>query len=229
MNYRTSSAMSKGGNFSSWVEQQRNSELVGDGEQGDSPSILGQLSAIQDNFTNQLSELSGSLPDAPLSASFRTRVRHSIYLIGISLVFGVLAIVVGLPTLVLRPAKFVICMTLCTLSGAGSVIILQKPSVFLYSLLNGGFKNAIPVVLLFASMLFTVYATVFIHKYIIVIFAGCIQMLCMAFYLASFIPGGSRGLVVLLKMGYAVLRTALSPCIFVAKKGVESLARTLMS
>lgn len=221
--------MSKGSNFSSWVEQQRNAESAADEEDGNSPSIFGQLSAIQDSFTNQLSELSGSLPDAPLSASFRLRVTHSIYLIGVSLVFGVLGIVVGLPTLVLRPAKFVICMTLCTLSAAGSVVVLQKPSVFLYNLLNGGVRNAIPVALLFLSLLFTVYATIFIHKYIIVIFAGGIQMLCMVFYLASFIPGGSRGLMVLLKMGYAVIRTAITPCVFVAKKSVASLTRTLMS
>lgn len=226
MNYRTS--MSKG-NFSNWVDQQRNAELAGDVEEGGSPSIFGQLSAIQDSFTNQLSELSGSLPDAPLNAAFRTRVTHAIYLLGISVVFGALAILIGLPTLILRPAKFVICMTLCTLSAAGSVIVLQKPAVFISNLLQGGARNALPVVLLLISLLFTMYVTVFIHKYLIVIFAGGIQMLCMAFYLASFIPGGSRGLMVLMQMGYAVLRTTMTPCIFVVKKGVATFIRTVMS
>lgn len=188
MNYRMSKS-----NFSNWVDQQKSAELVGDEEEGgESSSIFGQLNSIQNNFTNQLSELSGSLPDAPLNEAFRTRVKHSIYLLGISVLFGILAVFIGLPTLVLRPAKFVICMTLCTLSAAGSVIILQKPALFLSNLLKGGAANAFPVGLLLVSLLFTIYATVFIHTYIIVLIAGSIQMFCMAFYLASFIPGGSR-------------------------------------
>jgi Got1/Sft2-like family len=223
--------MSKANNFSSWVDQQRNAELVVDEEEGGSPSssFMGQLSAIQDSFTNQLSELSGSLADAPLSAAFRARVTHAIYLLGISVIFGLLAIFIGLPTLILRPAKFVICITLCTLSAAGSVIILQKPAVFFGGLVKNGIMNALPVILLFTSMIFTIYCTVFIHKYLVILFAGGVQLLCMAFYLASFIPGGSRGLIVLLKMGYAVLSTAMKPCVFVIKKSMASLLRTVMS
>lgn len=223
--------MSKGNHFSSWVDQQRNAELVVDEEEGgsSSSSFLGQLSAIQDSFTNQMSELSGSLADAPLSAAFRARVTHSIYLLGISVIFGLLAIFIGLPTLILRPAKFVICITLCTLSAAGSVIILQKPAVFFSGLLKNGVMNALPVILLFTSMIFTIYCTVFIHRYLVILFAGGVQLLCMAFYLASFIPGGSRGLIVLLKMGYAVLSTAMKPCVFVVKKSIASLLRTVMS
>jgi Got1/Sft2-like family len=220
--------MSKGNNFSTWVDQQRNAELVVDEEEGGSPSssLLGQLSSIQDSFTNQMSELSGSLPDAP---AFRARVTHSIYLLGISVVFGLLAIFIGLPTLILRPAKFVICITLCTLSAAGSVIVLQKPADFFSGLVKNGIMNALPVIMLFTSMIFTIYCTVFIHKYLVILFAGGVQLLCMAFYLASFIPGGSRGLIVLLKMGYAVLSTAMKPCVFVVKKSIASLLRTVMS
>lgn len=224
-----STIMSKNNNFSNWVDQQRNNELVGNEEENESTSIFGQLSSIQDSFTNQLSELSGSLPDAPLSAAFRHRVSFSIYSLGISIIFGLLAVFIGLPTLVLRPAKFVICMTLCTLSAASSVIILQKPIVFFNNLITGGINNALPVILLFFSLLFTIYATIFIHKYIIVLFAGCIQLLCMAFYLASFIPGGSKGLIVLLKMGYAVIYTTSKPCVFLVKKSFDSFIRTVMS
>ena len=220
--------MSKG-NFSKWVDQQRDVELAGDVVEGESFSLLGQLGAIQDSFTNQLSDLTGALPDAPLNAAFRMRVTHSIYLLGISVAFGILAIFIGLPTLILRPAKFVICMSLSTLSAAGSVIILQMPSVFLNNLLKGGIVNALPVMLLMSSLFFTIYATVAIHQYVIVIFAGAVQLFCMAYYLASFIPGGSKGLLLLLRMGYAVLSTALKPCLFVVKKSATSLLRTVMS
>lgn len=221
--------MSKGNNFSLWVSQQRNAELVGDVEEGGTMSLLGPLSAMQDSLTNQMSELTGSLPDTPLSPAFRNRIKYSIYLLGTSIIFALLAVFIGLPTLVLRPAKFVICMTLCTLSAAGSVIVLQAPSVFCSNLLKGGLLNALPVILLLISMIFTIYATIFVHKYIIVIFAGAGQLLCLAFYLASFIPGGSKGLIVLLRMGYVVLSTAMMPCIYTAKKSALTLLRTVMS
>ena len=226
MNYR--SAMSKG-NFSKWVDQQRDVELAGGVEEVESLSLLGQLGAIQDSFAGQMFELAETLPDAPLNAAFRMRVTHAIYLLGVSVAFGILAIFIGLPTLIMRPAKFVVCMSLSTLSAAASVIILQKPSVFFSSLLKGGIVNAMPVVMMMSSLFFTIYATIVIHQYIVVIFAGAIQLLCMAFYLASFIPGGSRGLLVLLRMGYAVLSTAMKPCLFVVKKSAGSLLRTLMS
>jgi hypothetical protein len=51
----------------------------------------------------------------------------------------------------------------------------------------------------------------------------------MLYYLSSFVPGGTKGVEVLLKMGLAVLRTALAPCCFVAKKSVQGLLKTLTS
>ena len=226
MNYR--SPMSKGSEFSSWLSQQKSAEIVGDVEEGGTMSLLGPLtfSTMQDSLMNQVSVVTGSLPDP---AAFRNRFKYVIYLLGISIIFALLAVFIGIPTLVLRPAKFVICMTLCTLSAAGSVIVLQAPSVFCSNLLKGGLLNALPVILLLFSMIFTIYATIFVHKYIIVIFAGAGQLLCLAFYLASFIPGGSKGLIVLLRMGYVILSTAMMPCIYAAKKSALTLLRTVMS
>jgi hypothetical protein len=218
--------MSKGSDFSAWVSQQKNAELVGDVEEGGTMSLLGPLNAMQENLMNQMSVVTGSLPDP---TAFRKRVKYVIYLLGTSIIFALLAVFIGLPTLVLRPAKFVICMTLCTLSAAGSVIVLQAPSVFCSNLLKGGLLNALPVILLLFSMIFTIYATIFVHKYIIVIFAGAGQLLCLAFYLASFIPGGSTGLIVLLRMGYVILSTAMMPCIYATKKSALALLRTVMS
>lgn len=232
--------MSGSKGFSKWVEEH---QKLNDGEDGEHEGessfvdfsssasfVFGQISSIQENFAGQLQELSGSLPEAgPLSAAFRARVTYSIYLLGGAVVFGVLAVFVGLPTLVLRPAKFVICMALSTICAAGSVIVLQKPSTFLSNLIKGGPTQAAPVVVLFSSLLFTTYVTVFIHRYLAVIFAGGIQILCMLYYLASFVPGGSKGLMVLLKMAYAVLKTALTPCLFVAKKAIGTCFRNLTS
>ena len=186
------------GDFANWVDQRERGE---NGEEETSsffPTLaslnpMASIGAIQENFANQLQELSGSLPEAgPLSAAFRQRASHAIYLLFAAAGFGVLAVFIGLPTLILRPAKFVICMTLSTLCLAGSVIVLQKPSVFIANLVKGGPSQAAPVVVLLVSLLCTTYVTVFIHKYLAVLFAGALQLLCMVYYLASFVPGGTQ-------------------------------------
>jgi len=230
-------AMSKGSSFSSWMEEKQAADLEASGEGGggggdpqSSFSLLGQLSSIQDSFSNQLQELSGSIPEAgPLSAAFRQRVTHAIYLLLASFGFAGLAILIGLPTLIVRPAKFVVCMSLSTLFAALSVIVLQKPAVFLSSLLTGGAEKIFPVALLFASLLFTLYVTIFVHKYMLVLACGIAQVFCILFYLSTFIPGGQKGLLVLLRAGYSVLHTALTPVRMCLRASLASFFRTIWS
>lgn len=187
-------------------------------------SIFSQIAGLQDSLSSQLLHLSGSLPDAgPLSAEFRQRAIYAMYLLIASIAFGILAIVIGLPTLILRPSKFVICMTLSSLLGASSVVVMQKPSVFFSNLMNSGAASAGPVVALGISMLFTLYVAVFIHSYVSVIFAGAVQILCLLYYLSSFVPGGSRGLTVLLQTTWLLVRTTMTPVIYVAKKSCIAL------
>lgn len=228
-------SMSKGNqSLSQWMEQRALMEEGASGEGGlenvNSFSwMLPQISVIQESLNssvNQLQELSGQLPD---TAAFRQRVTHAVYLLCGSIFFGALAILVGLPTIVLKPSKFVICSTLSTLLGAGSVIVLQKPSVFISGLMSGGISKAFPAILLLISLLLTLYVTIFIHKYILIIAMGGFQVFCTLFYLASFIPGGTRGLQVLLYTGYHVINTALTPCCFVVKRTVTSITRQIMS
>ena len=191
-------------------------------------SMLSQFSSVQDSFSSQLQELSGSIPEAgPLSAAFRQRMAYAVYLLCGSLVFGVLAIIIGLPTLILRPSKFVVCMTLSTLLGASSVIVLQKPSIFFASLWSGGLSKSLPVLLLGASMLFTLYVTIFIHRYLLVITCGCAQVLCMLFYLSSFVPGGYKGLSIMLRALYTVISTALVPCTYALKSSIRVCFRNV--
>lgn len=227
-------------NFSDFGKEQQDKYLEqlegqGDEEQSFFPllTIAGTWSSIQDSVSgvsNQLQELSGSIPEAgPLSAAFRTRVKQSIYLLIASITFAILAVFIGLPTLIFRPAKFVICMTLSTLLGASSVIVLQKPSVFLSNLLKGGPSNSLPIVCLLSSLIATVYVTIVIHKYIYVLIMGSIQILCMLYYLSSFVPGGTRGLQIIIKTAYVIVSTAITPCIFVCKKTASACIRRLMS
>jgi hypothetical protein len=177
-----------------------------------------------------MSELSGTLPEAgPLSAAFRKRVTYAVYLLLASVFFGIMALIVGLPMILLRPSKFVICITLSTGFAAASVIVLQTPKVFMGNLMNKGLTKSLPVIYLLISVVFTLFVSIFYGSYIFVIGAGCIQVTSMLYYLSSFIPGGWTGLKVLLRSGFLLVKTAMAPCIFVCKKSVKTCVTHLMS
>ena len=220
-----SNSSSISSSFSNWIEQQRDQledgiEAAGNSSLGAGAfSIFSQFGAIQENVTNQLQELSGSLPEAgPLSASFRQRLTHAIYLLIASGVFFALTIIVGLPSILIRPTKFVVCLSIATILAAGSVILIQKPSTFLSNLISGNSANSAPVVSLGISLLFTLYVSIFVHRYVYVLAAGGLQVASLLYYLATFIPGGTKGLSILLKAAYLVVSTAMKPCIFITKK-----------
>jgi len=191
-------------------------------------SLLGQFQLIQDGLSSQLQELSGSLPEAgPLSAAFRKRLKYAVYLLLGSFAFLILAILIGVPTIVLRPQKFVLCLTVSTLLAASSVIILQKPSIFVKNMFTGGFKASAPILLLLFASLSTIYVTIFLKKYVLIILCGGAQLASILWYLASFIPGGTRGLQLITKAAYVMLKTLLKPCLFATKKIFISLTSSL--
>jgi len=217
---------SKSTSFSTWLNDQKSEKSDSNGtsnNSGNEISLWMQLGTIQESFVTQLQDISGSLPEAgPLSASFRARLLHAVYLLGAAVGFAVLAVFVGLPSLLLRPSKFVLCLTLSTLLASASVIVIQTPSKFLYSLLSGGIIQAFPVLLLGISVLLTFYITIFVHRYIYVLIAGGFQIFCLVIYLSSFIPGGMKGLEIIFRMGYSLLLTAAKPCLFVVRKTIAS-------
>jgi len=215
--------------FKDWVEEQRRLEEGGgdDVEAQSSPFlVIGQsMSSIGDSFSSQLQELQGMLPSeaGPLSAAFRQRMIYSVYLLIASAGFGTCALLIGLPTLLLRPAKFVVLMTLSTLSAAASVVVMQKPSVFFSNLFKSGLDKAVPVILVFASMLFTLYVAIVVHKYVVVLGAAALQILSMLYYLSSFVPGGSSGLALLLRTAYQVIYTLLLPVRMCCKQALRKI------
>jgi hypothetical protein len=221
-------AMNGQGSFSQWMQKQNEPTVD---EETESVPFLTQIKNINDSIGSQLLELSGNLPDAPLSADFRQRVQYAIYCLLGSIFFAFMAIIVGLPTLILKPTKFVMCITLSTMLAFASVIILQKPSVFIKSLIEAGPMKALPIIALFVSFIFTLYAAIFVHsyRYIVVSFAAAVELTAIMFYIASFIPGGTRGLQVLLQMAYVLISTAMQPCIFIVKRTVTSFMASLFS
>ena len=194
--------------FSKWLKDREG------GDEVETVSFLGQIGAIQFSVSNQMQELSGALPDANslTGAQFRERVSKAVYLLVASVGCALLAVFVGLPTIVLRPAKFVVFMSLTTLFAIGSVVVLQTPAAFMKDITNGGIEKSLPFGALVGSQLLTVYVAIFVHKYFYTIMVGALQVLSILYYLASFIPGGTKGLEILLKSGYAMVDTACLPC-----------------
>lgn len=219
----SSSSSSSGSSFADWLNRQKalQSAEANPLEESSYLSIFSKFSAIQDTVTIQFQDLSGSLPEAGvLSSAYRQRITHAIYLVIASAVFVLLAVVVGIPTILLRPSKFVICMTLATLLAASSVVVMQKPSVFISSIVTGGLEKSAPVAALFLSIFFTLYVTIFVHRYLSILFAGGIQLLSLVYYLASFIPGGTKGVLLLLRTTYTIVATAMKPVIYIVKSTV---------
>ena len=223
------------GSFATWMENQQQKEESANNELDNSQtsifsSTYFQLSSIQDNLVSQFQNVTGNLPEAgPLSAAYRSRVLYSIYLVLAAAGFAVLAVVVGIPTIVIKPSKFVMCLTLSTLLAASSVIVLQKPSVFLQNILSQGIVNALPLLFLFASIVLTLYTTIFIHRYVYVLAAGGMQTLALFYYAASFVPGGTTGLQLLLRAAWLVVGTLASPFIFIVRKTVVALFKQVFS
>jgi Got1/Sft2-like family len=219
---------SSSSSFSSWMNQQNNLEAgsTAPEEEGETTSLLSQLKGFNDGLATQLMDLSGSISDA---AGFKQRLAYSIYCLLGSIFFAILAIFIGLPTLILKPSKFVLCITISTILAISSIVILQKPSVFIRSIFEAGIIRALPILCLFLSFIFTIYTAVFVHRfrYFAVIFAAGIQATCIMWYISSFIPGGQAGLLVLLRMSYMLVYTAMQPCLFVVKRSVNSFIAQL--
>jgi hypothetical protein len=224
--------MSSKSNFSNWMEEKQrltDEDAVG-GEEGEQVSYFGKLFNIQEELASQMEGLSGSLPDAgPMSAAFRSRMKQSVYLLLAATFFAVMAVLVGIPTLVLKPSKFVTCVSISTLCIIAAIAIMQKPSVFLNNIFKNGLVNALPMVCLVTSLIGTIYIVVFHRSYPLTIVALGVQLLSMLWFLASFVPGGNKGLQVILRMGYLLIKTALTPMIFVCRKATQTFINRLMS
>jgi hypothetical protein len=190
----------------------------------ESASLWSQVTSLQDSMITQLQGFSESLPEVgPLSESFRKRLVNAVYLLLGACFFGVLTVVIGIPTIVIRPSKFVICITLTTLLAASSVIVIQKPSVFFSKMLSGGVMNALPFICLIVTELVTLYVTIFIHKYVAILAAAAIQVLALLYYLSSFIPGGTAGLSLILRVSFTIVSTLAKPLIMMATQCIRTI------
>ncbi|CAM9958640.1 unnamed protein product [Pylaiella littoralis] len=146
-----------------------------------------------------------------MGMSYQQRFKGFVVALLLSVFFFVLAFVVGLPTIVLKPSKFALTFTLGSLFFMGSFAMLKGPTVHLKSMLA---RDRLPFSLAYvASMGSTLYACLVLQSFVIVVVCSGIQLLALAWYFLSFVPGGSQGMKYFVSAIHKTARYTLLPCI----------------
>ncbi|KAK3250682.1 hypothetical protein CYMTET_39949 [Cymbomonas tetramitiformis] len=118
--------------------------------------------------------------------------------------FMVLAIFVGLPVVILAPAKFAICFTMSSLCNMGAVTAIRGPQQQLNHLVA---PERLPFSACYlTSMLGTLWAAMIYHSYMLSIIFSAVQVCALAYYMATFFPGGTSGLKMISQILFRTLK-----------------------
>ncbi|CAM9594678.1 unnamed protein product [Scytosiphon promiscuus] len=160
-------------------------------------------------------------PDADtviMGMSYQQRFKGFVVMLLLSIVFFVLAFVIGLPTILLRPHKFALTFTLGSLFFMGSFAMLKGPTLHLKSMLT---LDRLPFSLAYVgSMGGTLYACLILQSYMMVVFFSVVQLLALTWYFLSFVPGGKQGMRYFVSAISKTARYTLLPCIQGCRKTV---------
>eukprot|EP00591_Stephanopyxis_turris_P009933 CAMPEP_0195519840 /NCGR_PEP_ID=MMETSP0794_2-20130614/15604_1 /TAXON_ID=515487 /ORGANISM="Stephanopyxis turris, Strain CCMP 815" /LENGTH=227 /DNA_ID=CAMNT_0040649071 /DNA_START=146 /DNA_END=829 /DNA_ORIENTATION=+ len=167
----------------------------------------------QFSFANMKAGMEAQMPQKILGMNYQQRFKMFCALLFLSALFFALAFSVGLPMIAMRPQKFALSFTFGSLTFMGSFGLLVGPSAHFSSMLTA---ERLPfTTVYFGSMLATLYFTFSVggaSGYLLVIGASGCQMVCLLWYLISFLPGGSAGLHMLLKGMKQILKPVMLGC-----------------
>mmetsp|Transcript_17080 Transcript_17080/g.20570 ORF Transcript_17080/g.20570 Transcript_17080/m.20570 type:complete len:348 (-) Transcript_17080:886-1929(-) len=137
--------------------------------------------------------------------------KRLMYFIGLSLAgafFMILAFVVGLPVIVIFPAKFAICFTLGSILNMCAMAALKGPLQQMQHLMQW---ERLPFSATYiASMIGTLWASMVIHSYILSIAFCAIQVMALGYYLATYFPGGQAGLKAIVQITVTTMKPFLN-------------------
>ncbi|KAJ8598255.1 hypothetical protein CTAYLR_005487 [Chrysophaeum taylorii] len=119
------------------------------------------------------------------------RFRYFVACLLVAAFLFAMAFFVGLPVLPLRPQKFAICFTLGSAAWMSSFAVLRgwKSQLRMLCARNRVLFTAA----YFATMFATLYAAVALRSFILTVLCSASQFATLLYYLATFIPGGYRG------------------------------------
>ena len=155
-------------------------------------------------------------PEQPvLGMSYTQRFRAFMTLVMLAVLFFAIAFTVGLPIIVVRPAKFAISFTSGSLFFMLAFMVLKGPMTHIKSMFTP--EKAPFAALYLSSMLGTLWASLVARSYFLVMIASGAQICALLYYLVAGIPGGSQGVSIFLKGLGRMARAALYPCWLGAK------------
>ena len=172
----------------------------------------------------------GSAPAAPSSSSTvlncgwatisrSDRFKGFLGLLVLSAFFFILSTMM-LSVVLLAPSKFAVSFTLGSACFMGSFALLQGPWSWFKSVCS---KERLPFTLsYFGSMGITLYACLSLRSYVLTLAFSSLQLLALAWYGSSYVPGGRTGMYFVTKM----LGRMLKGCVETAGKCLASRMMT---
>lgn len=109
-----------------------------------------------------------------------------------------------------QPTKFSLCFTVGSLMFMGAFALLRGPMAYMRHLMS---KDRLVFTSTYlGSMALTLYAALSVQSTLLVMFASAVQVLALAWYGISYIPGGSRGMKLFSQFALRSMRTLCWPC-----------------
>mmetsp|Transcript_974 Transcript_974/g.1715 ORF Transcript_974/g.1715 Transcript_974/m.1715 type:complete len:361 (-) Transcript_974:312-1394(-) len=157
-----------------------------------------------------------------LQSFSRQRLMYFFILLFMGIFLMLLAFIIGLPVILLAPAKFAFCFTAGSLCNMGAIGALRGPQAQLQQMASW---ERLPLSASYVcSMLGTLWAAMIYHSYILTVVFSAWQVIALVYYIATHFPMGVTGMRVVAQ----IIWTALTPFIMIVKQCFTATMRTLI-
>lgn len=113
-----------------------------------------------------------------------------------------------MPVVVLAPQKFAVSLTLGVALEVAAVTVLRGAQTQLKHLLS---SERLPSTAAYgSSAVLTLYAAMVLHSYLLSLLFSAVQVVALAYYMLSYVPGGAAGFRLFAGMAWRTAVGALS-------------------
>jgi hypothetical protein len=200
--------------FGDWYDKQKQLQQQNEAEDGDVESqsfLSGSMEGL--SLSSMRSSLEAQLPQQIMGMNYQQRFQIFCICLLLSAIFFALGFFVGIPLLTIRPQKFALSFTCGSITFMASFAILKGPKDHLLSMLAP--DRAKFTAVYFGSMFLTLYFTFTAggyKGYVLVLFASALQLMCLLWYLVTFLPGGATGMKILTQAMWKLLKPLCVQC-----------------
>ena len=200
--------------FGDWYDKQKQDQAASSNDGGDveSQSFLpDSMSGL--SLSSMRSSLEAQMPQQIMGMNYQQRFQVFCICLLLSALFFLLAFFVGIPLLTVRPQKFALSFTCGSITFMASFGILKGPHEHLMSMLAP--DRVLFTVVYLGSMFLTLYLTFTAggaKGYVVVMGASALQLICLLWYLVTFLPGGATGMKILMHTMWTLLKPLVMNC-----------------